>query len=116
MLEVLVALALVALALLSLSSLTTTGLSGSYRSQKLTIATMLAQETLELARLEGYRPALQHPEDLVEDYGEVEQYPQFKRVVSRIPHQPATGLQTIMVAVLWDHDAHSVRLSTILGE
>lgn len=116
LLEVLVAIALVGLAVLALSSFSTVAFQGASRAKKLTIGLTLAQAKIETIQLEGYDPLLAGREEQVESYEALEDFPLFKRTVSRVSHTPGPDMQTVEVSVYWDHDVHSVTISTILGE
>lgn len=115
LLEAVMAMGLFFIAVLAFSSLAVTASKGAAVSQRLTVATTLAQNTLEQARRAGYDAGLTVPLETTEDYDELPEYPLYKRVVHIQPGRPVPGLQTATVTVWWEDDRRSLSMSTILS-
>ena len=107
---------LVSVVLLGMAGFNTVAIKGSAFSQKMTTAVTLAQDAFEEVRRIGYRPSLSGEVTKSEPYGSIPDEPLFQRTVITKPNTPSPGLQTITVKVVWDSDAHSTSLSTILAE
>ncbi|MGB0910899.1 MAG: type IV pilus modification PilV family protein [Nitrospirales bacterium] len=116
LLEILIAMVLVSIAILGVAGFSTVSIKGTAFSQELTIAVTLAQDALEELRREGYRSTAVGVVTNTEPYGSIAGAPLFQRTVVTKANTPARGLQTVMVNVAWDDDAHSTSLSTILAE
>ncbi len=111
LIEVLIAIAILTIGLLAISALTVGIMRGNTHSDRLTTATMLAQEKMEdISRL-GYSGAI----DSTEDYNSIASYPLFKRVTSIAASTPGSNMKTSTVTVYWDSDDKSVVLQTILA-
>ena len=116
LLEVLMALVLVSVVMLGISGFSAVSIKGTAFSQKMTIATSLAQDKLEEVRRIGYRPSVSGLQTWTEPYGSISDAPLFKRVVVTEANTPSQGLQKVTVTVEWNRDSHSVSFSTLVTE
>lgn len=114
LLEVLITMLLLAVGILGVGGLAITTVQGNDRGNKLTRATILAQDRLEEVRTAGYDGAAAFAG--TEGYGAIAGQPAFKRVVTVTDDTPGTWMKTVTVTVSWEADAHSVALSTIVAK
>lgn len=112
--EVLVAVFILAVGLLSLAVLAGTVIKSNSTSNKVTIATTLAQDKMEEIRRLGYSGVAAGT--TTQDYNSITNYSAYKRVTAITNDSPASGMKTVTVTVYWGTDAHSVVLKTILAE
>jgi type IV pilus assembly protein PilV len=110
LLEILVAITVFSVGLLGMATLTTGIIRGNLASENLTTATTLAQDQMENVIRIGYTGASSKDEN----YGNIADYPLYKRVTVIDNNKPAADMKTMTVTVSWDSDAHSVILRTIL--
>jgi type IV pilus assembly protein PilV len=115
LLEVLVAVVVLSIGLLAMAKLTTGIIRGNLHSSRMTTATTLAQQQMETVRGLGYARTPVTDTTTTEDYRTITDYPSYKRITSIDVATPAPGMKTVTVTVLWDADAHSSFLTTILG-
>ena len=111
LLELLVATMLLSIGLLGIGRLAISVMNGHARSEKLTTATVLAQDALE--QLKTPAPGSNSDSTFTEDYNTIPGHPMFKRVRSVEANSPATGLQRLTVTVFWDADSRSTSLKSI---
>ena len=116
LLEVMFAMALVTVALLTLSGLAIVGIKGASTANKFTTAITLAQEKLEEMISAGYTPHLATTHTVTEPYQSIPAFPLYKRISTRTPHTPISGMHTTTVIVSWDKDLHSITLTTAVTE
>jgi type IV pilus assembly protein PilV len=112
LLEILIAIVLLCIGLLAMASLTVGIMGGNLFSNQLTVATTLAQDQMEDMRRVGYSGL----SSSTEDYGDIEDYAEFKRETATDVGNPATGMTLVTITVFWDSDDHSVALKTIIAE
>jgi len=112
--EVLVAMVVLSIGLLGLVALITGVINGNKVSNRITTATVLAQDKMEKIKGVGYYDA--EDEAGTEDYGEILWNSSYKRITGIVVDDPETGMKKITVTVYWDSDAHSLELKTILAE
>ena len=98
LLEVLVAMAVLAVALVSLVNLHNRNLQLAIRADRMSTATLLAQEIMTRTRLEGLRAQRETAGDFSEFYPD--QYPHF-RWQRTIQTTPLEGLWELRVRVVW---------------
>jgi prepilin-type N-terminal cleavage/methylation domain-containing protein len=110
LLEILIAITVFSIGLLGMATLTTGIIRGNLASKNLTTATTLAQDQMENVIRIGYTGASSKDEN----YGNIADYPLYKRVTVIDNNKPAADMKTMTVTVSWDSDAHSVILRTIL--
>ena len=112
LIEVLVAMIILSIGLLGGAALIVGIIQGNSRSDRLTTATLLAQEKMEDIRGLAYSGAA----DSTEDYNSITNYPLFKRITSVVASSPAANMKTVTVTVFWDSDNKSVVLRSILAK
>jgi type IV pilus assembly protein PilV len=114
LLEVLITMVLLAVGILGVGGLAITTVQGNDKSNRLSAATMLAQDKLEQVRTAGYTgaPALAG----TEGYGAIADNTPFKREVAVADDTPTIWMRTVTVTVWWESDGHSVTLSTIVAK
>jgi len=115
LLEVLVAVVVLSIGLLGMAGLTTGIMRCNAFSRRITTATMLAQHKMESLRGLGYSNTPMADTTTTEDYTTIAYHPSYKRITSIDAAEPAQGMKTMTVIVLWDNDAHSAMLTTILA-
>ena len=111
LIEVLVAMVILSVGLLGTAALITGIINSNKLSNRISTATVLAQDKIEEIRGVGYAGA--GAEAGTEPYGGVN-FPLYKRITGVVAGDPAAGMKKITVTVYWDSDAHSVELKTIL--
>ena len=116
LLEILVAMTLLTPALLGMAGLTAALTQGNTFSNRLTVASTLAQDKLEDLTNLGYGNTAVADTTVTEDYNTIPNFPFFKRVTTTDVDNPAAGMKTVTVAVLWAADAYSVAPQTILTQ
>ena len=114
MIEVLVAMVILSVGLLGTAALIIGIINSNKLSNRISTATVLAQDKMEKIRGVGYDDA--EDEDGTEDYNIIPNYPLYKRITGVVAGNPAAGMKTITVTVFWDSGAHSVVLKTILAK
>jgi len=116
LLEILVATTLMAVALLGMAGLTAALMQGNNFSNKLTVASTLAQDRMEDLTKLGYGNTAVADTTVTEGYNSIPNFPFFKRVTTTDVDNPAAGMKTLTVTVFWAADAHSVSPQTILTQ
>ena len=116
LLEILVATTLMAVALLGMAGLTAALMQGNNFSNKLTVASTLAQDRMEDLTKLGYANTAVADTTVTEDYNSIPNFPFYKRVTTTDVDNPAAGMKTVTVTVFWAADAHSVAPQTILTQ
>jgi len=112
--EVLVAMLILSVGLLGTAALITGIINSNKLSNRISAATVLAQDKMEEIRGVGYDDA--EDEDGAEDYNIIPNYPLYKRITDVVAGDPAAGMKKITVTVYWDSDNHSVVLQTIIAQ
>lgn len=114
LMEVLVAMLILSVGLLGMAALITGIINSNKLSNRISTATVLAQDKMEEVRRVGYSgmPA----SNTTTEENTVIDYPLYKRVTFTEVANPDAGMKKITVTVYWDLDAHSVELKTILAE
>lgn len=115
LLEVLIAMVVLSIGLLATAGLTAGIMRANLLSNRMTAAMTLAQHKMETIRGLGYSGTPTMDNTTTEDYNSIADHPSYKRVTSIDVANPAPGLKTVTVTVLWDADAHSILVTTILG-
>ena len=116
LLEILVAMTLLTTALLGMAGLTAALTQGNTFSNRLTVASTLAQDRLENLTNLGYGNTAVADTTVTEDYNTIPNFPWYKRVTTTDVDNPAAGMKTVTVAVFWAADAHSIAPQTILTQ
>ena len=114
LMEVLVAMVILTVGLLGTAALIIGIINSNKLSNRISIATVLAQDKMEEIRGVGYAGA--DAEAGTEDYNIIPNYPLYKRITGVVADDPAAGMKKITVTVYWDSDDHSVVLNTILAK
>ena len=113
LMEVLAAMVILSVGLLGMAALVIGIINSNKLSNRISTATVLAQDKMEKITGVGYAGA--DAEAGTEPYGGVD-FPLYKRITDVAPGNPAAGMKKITVTVYWDSDNHSVVLNTILVE
>jgi len=116
LLEILIAMTLLTTALLGMAGLTSALMQGNTFSNRLTVASTLAQDKLENLTSLGYGNTAVADTTDIEDYNSIPNFPFYKRVTTTDVDNPAAGMKTLTVVVFWAADAHSVAPQTILTQ
>jgi len=114
LIENLVAMAIFALGMLGIASLTLTIAGGRTFSQRMTTATMLAQDKLEDVQKTVYTAITSERETIVA----ADNVP-YERILEVSEDLPGVGMKTVAIAVLWQARGarqHRVMLSTIVAD
>ena len=114
LMEVLVAMLILSVGLLGMAALITGIINSNKLSNRISTATVLAQDKIEEIRGVGYAGA--DAEAGTEDYNIIPNYPLYKRTTAVAADDPAALMKKITVTVYWDSDDHSVVLQTILAQ
>ncbi|HUV49427.1 MAG TPA: prepilin-type N-terminal cleavage/methylation domain-containing protein [Anaerolineae bacterium] len=114
LMEVLFAMLILTVGLLGTAALITGVINSNKLSNRISTATILAQDKMEEIRGVGYAGA--DAEAGTEGYNIIPNYLLYKRITAVVAGDPAAGMKKITVTVYWDSDAHSVVLNTILAE
>ena len=112
LMEVLVAMLILTVGLLGMAALITGIINSNKLSNRISTATVLAQDKMEDIKRAGYAGAA----DDTEGYNTISDYPLYKRITDVAAGDPAAGMNKITVTVYWDSDNHSVVLKTILAK
>jgi type IV pilus assembly protein PilV len=115
--EVLLAMLILSVGLLGMAALITGIINSNKLSNRISTATVLAQDKMEDIRRKGY-DGVGDIGDPDEDENPVTGYSKFRRVTSikGVGTPAVSGLKSITVTVSWDSNAHSVELKTILAQ
>jgi type IV pilus assembly protein PilV len=114
LIEILISCVILTIACLGVVTLTVGIMRGNSFSKRLTTATTLIQDRLEEVKRLGYSNA--GTVSGTQNYGTIENFTGYKRVVTVSNNTPAANMKTIDVTVYWDADKHSAKASTILSE
>ena len=114
LIEVLVAMVILSVGLLGTAALIIGIINSNKLSNRISTATVLAQDKMEKIRGVGYDDA--EDEDGTEDYNIIPNYPLYKRITGVVADDPAAGMKKITVTVYWESDDHSVVLNTIIAK
>jgi type IV pilus assembly protein PilV len=116
LMEVLVAMLILTVGLLGMAALITGIISSNKLSNRISTATVLAQDKMEEVRRVGYSGMPASNTTTTENYNTITNYSLYKRVTFTEVANPDAGMKKITVTVYWDSDDHSVVLNTILAE
>jgi len=114
--EILVAMLILTVGLLGAAALIIGIINSNKLSNRISAATVLAQDKMEEVRQVGYSGMPASDTTTTEDYNSITNYPLYKRVAFTEVANPDAGMKKITVTVYWDSDDHSVVLNTILAE
>jgi type IV pilus assembly protein PilV len=116
LMEVLIAMVILTVGLLGMAALTTGIINSNKLSNRISTATVLAQDKMEDIKRIGYSGMPTSDTTTTEDYNSITNYSLYKRVTFTDVANPDAGMKTVTVTVYWDSDAHSVELKTILAQ
>jgi len=124
LLEVLLAMSILSFGMLGTGALLAGVIKGNDISQRITTATVLAQDKIEELREQKYRDLPSTSTYTAEDYGSVSyttdqgtvSYPRFKRATIILADTPTSGMITAVVWVFSRTSSHPVTLRTIIAE
>jgi len=112
LIEVLIAITVFSVGLLGITSLTIGIIKGNKFSNNLATATTLAQDRMEEIVGAGYTSASGKDEA----YGNIADYPPYRRTTVIDNNKPSMDMKTVTVTVYWNSDTHSVVSKTILSK
>ena len=115
LIEVLIAILILSVALMGAAGLTIGIMKGNMHSNRVTTATILAQEKMEAIRRLGYSGVSGSDATATEGYHSISNYPFYKRVTVTDVDSPDTHMKKMTVTVYWNSDKRSVELKTILA-
>ena len=113
LMEVLVAMLILTVGLLGMAALIAGIINSNKLSNRISTATVLAQDKMEKITGVGYAGA--DAEAGTEPYNG-EDFPLYKRITDVAAGDPAAGMKKITVTVYWESDDHSITLNTILAK
>ena len=116
LIEVLAAMLILSVGLLGIAALITGIISSNKLSNRISTATVIAQDKMEQIRMTGYSGMPVSDTTTTEDYNSITNYSLYKRVTFTEVANPDAGMKKITVTVSWDSDAHSVELKTIIAD
>jgi type IV pilus assembly protein PilV len=109
LIEVLVAMVILSVGLLGTAALITGIINGNKVSNRITTATVLAQDKMEEIKGLDYSSVVSEPKSSLPS-----PYDQYERQVTVIDPSPAANMKTVTVTVYWESNK-SVTLKTILS-
>jgi len=109
LIEVLVAMVILSVGLLGTAALITGIINGNKVSNRITTATVLAQDKMEEIKGLDYSSVVSEPRSSLPS-----PYDQYERQVTVIDPSPAANMKTVTVTVYWE-SSKSVSLQTILS-
>ncbi len=116
LLEVLISVVILTVALLGMAALSVGIMRGNDLSERITLATTLAQDSLEDVYRRGFNNTPDTATTVTEDYGTITGFPLFKRETIV---EPASSLipqmKKVRVIVYWDKGQHKVQLDSFIG-
>jgi len=115
LMEVLVAMLILSVGLLGMAALITGIINSNKLSNRISTATVLAQDKMEEVRRVGYSGMPASNTTTTENYNTITNYSLYKRVTLTEVANPAAGMKKITVTVYWDTNK-SVVLQTILAQ
>jgi type IV pilus assembly protein PilV len=116
LIEVLVAMVILSIGLLGTAALITGIINGNKISNRITTATVLAQDKMEDIKRLGFSGTPTSDTTTTEPYNSITNYFLYKRVTFTDVINPAVGMKTVTVTVYWDSDNSSIELKTILAQ
>ena len=116
LIEVLIAMVILSIGLLGTAALITGIINGNKVSNRITTATVLAQDKMEDIKRHGFSGTPTSDITTTEPYNSITNYSLYKRVTFTDVVNPAVGMKTVTVTVYWDSDNSSIELKTILAQ
>ncbi len=111
LIEIMVSITLLSVGLLGMAGLTVGIMRSNSLSSEVTAATTLAQTKMEDVKRLGYSGATAS----AENYNAMSGYPLFRRDTVIDVDTPSVGMKTVTITVLWNSDASSLAVETILS-
>ena len=108
-----IALAVLSVGLLGTAALIAGIVRGNQSSKQSTIATTLAQDKVEDLASLSYTDL---PSSGTEDFGEITNYPNFKRVITTHNNDPDTDMKRIEIKVYWRGNDNPLTLQKIYAK
>ena len=109
LIEVLVAMVILSVGLLGTAALITGIINSNKLSNRISTATVLAQDKMEDIKRDGYSNAGNEPKTSLPS-----PYDKYEREVTVVDNSPSSGMKTVTVEVYWE-SSKSVTLKTILS-
>ena len=116
LMEVLVAMVILSVGLLGMAALITGIINSNKLSNRISTATVLAQDKMEDIKRIGYSGMPASDTTTTENYNSITNYLLYKRDIFTEVANPVAGMKKITVTVYCDSDGHWVVLKTILAE
>jgi type IV pilus assembly protein PilV len=110
LMEVLVAMLILTVGLLGMAALITGIINSNKLSNRISTATVLAQDKMEDIKRIGYSNAVSETKASMSS-----PYDNYEREVTVTPNSPSSGMKTVNVIVYWE-SSKSVSLQTILSQ
>lgn len=110
--ETMISLLVFSVGMLGLSGLTTVIIHGNSLSQKVTMATILAQDKLEAVQTSDFNTLANEKEDIITD-----NHRHYTRVTNVADNTPSQGMKTVSITVSWttrDSTQRHISLKTML--
>jgi len=112
--ETLVGMVILSIGMLGATSLVINTIQGNRISREITTATTLAQDKMEDILHQGYAMIPATDKTITEDYGDISQYPNHKRIVRIDVDAPVTGMKMVAVESYWKPGSQPVILNAIV--
>jgi prepilin-type N-terminal cleavage/methylation domain-containing protein len=112
--EVFIAMVVLSIVLLGMAGLINITVSINRNSAEKTVAITLAQDKMEEMITKGYYVSGTN-QAVTEAYGDMVNYPSFRRVTEIKIDKPDTEMKLITVDVYWNNDNRRVRLQSIVS-
>lgn len=116
LIEVFIAMAVLSVVLMGMAGLINITVSINRNSAEKTVAVTLAQSKMEETIARGYLNLSSTNQTNAEDYGEMSNYPSYRRITDIKIDKPDTGIKLITVDVYWDGDNRWVRLKSLISD
>jgi type IV pilus assembly protein PilV len=114
LIETLVGMAILSVGMLGAASLVINTIQANRISRELTTATILAQDKMEDLLHQGYEKIPATDETITEDYGDISEYPNHKRIVRVDVDTPVAGMKTVTVESYWKTGSQPVILNALV--
>ncbi len=112
LIETLLSLMVFSVGMLGISGLTTVLIHGNSLSQKVTMATILAQDKLEAVKTDNFNTLANEKETIITD-----NHRRYTRMTDVTENAPKPGMKTVSITVYWstrEADQRHVSLKTIV--
>ena len=116
LLEVLIAGLVLSIGIMGTLFLVTSVMSNNRFNNRMTTATILAQDKMEEIQQLGYMGIDPNDSCYTEDYYSIPDFPSYKRVTDIDCDSPSARMKKITVRVYWDSDDRLVSMKTIITQ